>query len=114
MKRAMISVSDPWEFFDENQGKTTLTGTIVATAPEGQWVLKLDDPAIVKGEPWSFALCLVRHSGQRYFDDPQETDRSANVIFLNEEQARLDTPSSSEAYSKLPTPFVNGTCEVIE
>jgi hypothetical protein len=87
--RAEISVSDPWEFFDENQGVTVFQADIVGMAGDGSWVLGLDSPAILLGRSWYFAIPTVRFGGQRYFDDATETHGSANILFIREDSGAV-------------------------
>jgi hypothetical protein len=91
LTRANVTVSDPWEFYDQNCGRVTFDGNVVAKTADGHWVLRLDVPARCDGESWSYAIPTPRHVGQRYFDDAAETDRSANILFVREDQACSET-----------------------
>lgn len=83
-----VVVSDPWGFPDENEGRYAFLASIAGDA-NGYWLLRLLQPITFEGHVWHFAIPITRHAGQRYFDDPCETDDSANIILITNDQAEL-------------------------
>jgi hypothetical protein len=114
LTRANITVSEPWEFHDENGGFVTFDADVIAKTGDGFWVLRLDVPARYDGENWNYAIPTPRHVGQRYFDDPTESDRSANILFIREEQACSESWRREFNSRRKPnTPWAIGSCELI-
>lgn len=112
--RATIIVSDPWEFYDDNDGHVSFDGEVIAKTGDGNWVLRLDVPARCGGADWGYAIPTLRHVGQRYFDDPTEADRSANILFIHEDDAYSEAWRSEFSSQRKPdTPWVIGSCQSI-
>ena len=82
-----VSVSDPWEFQDENDGRASFDAEIIATTRDHRWVVRFFETLKSDKKCWSYAGLLVRHLGQAYFDDPDEEDRAANIMLMPEDIA---------------------------
>ena len=79
-RRVVIHVSDPYEFYSENADGTFHADIVGADA--GHWIVRFAETPIYEGLNWEYALLLTRHTGQAYFDDPQESDRASNIVLL--------------------------------
>lgn len=112
--KATITVSDPWEFYDDNGGQVSFTGEVIATTGDGHWVLRLDRPARCDGADWSYAIPSPRFVGQINFDGPRISDTAANILFVREEQAYSETwRREFNSQRKPDTPWVIGSCQPI-
>jgi hypothetical protein len=115
MKSVEITISDPWEFFDENDGNTAFQGDVVSVTAGGHWVVRLRKPAKMSGQEWHFAIPTTRAVGQKYFDDPNEVLRMANILFITDEQANsIEWLSTFNSQAAPNTPWGIGTCEPSE
>lgn len=109
-----IEVSDPWEFYDENGGEISFRGKIISIANDRYWVVRLERAATACGRQWRYAIAMTRHEGQKYFDDPGESDRAANLHFIDEQQARSpDWLSTVGSSTKSDIAFGIGTCRLL-
>jgi hypothetical protein len=109
----IVSISEPWEFQDENDGRASVEAKVIATAQDSSWIVEFNRDIRFNERAWRFAFLVTRHTGQRYFDDPSETDRAANILPLREPRPGEDWDSLISAMSadKKP-PFLIGTVMV--
>ena len=103
-----IVVSDPWEFPDENEGRLGFVARIVGDA-NGRWLLHLKTPVVYQGRTWHFTIPTPRFEGQQGFD----TDSSANILFIREDQASDQTfLRAFDSKARPSTPWVIGSVEI--
>lgn len=112
--RATITVSEPWEFYGDNGGHISFDAEVIGKTGDDCWVLRLDAPARCNGADWVYAIPVPRDAGQRYFDDPTETNRSANILFVREDQAVSETWCREfNSRRRSDTPWVIGACTLM-
>ena len=108
-----VSVSDPWEFPDENEGRTAFIARIVGSA-NGKWLLRFNLPVIYSGQSWNYAIPTTRLVGQGKFDEPGRSKvKAANILFVSDAQASSEEYLSTfDSYAKPVTPWVIGSLEM--
>jgi hypothetical protein len=111
VRSCKIVVSDPWVFQDQNDGKSSFSGEIIDTIRDKYWIVKLNESMTFEGQDWTYVIPLTRHSNQRYFDDPSEHDRSANVVLITDAEAGV--PEMASMRLDEVGPFVIGTVDLI-
>ena len=84
---ATVTVSDPWGFLDDNDGRWAFVADIDTRLKDGRWLLCFRVPINAEGKVWRYAVADTRYVGQRYFDDPTERIRAANLILITEARA---------------------------
>jgi hypothetical protein len=85
--RVSITVSEPWNFQDYNDGRVSFDGKTIATTEDHRWIVEFDDEIKYDQKSWKYAGLLERHVGQKYFDDPSETDHTANIMLIPDDIA---------------------------
>ena len=106
-----ITVSDPWESPDENEGRIAFVAHIVGNA-NGNWLLRLIRPAVFKGVSWRFAIPSPQYVGQSYFDGTNVRDTAASILFVTDEQASSEPfLATFDSQFRPNTPWVTGSVE---
>ena|ERR1700728_4671059 len=106
-----VTVSDPWEFPDENEGRIAFVARIVGNA-NGEWLLRFSRPITYEGKAWNYAIPTARRMGQGYFDEPGHNE-SASILFVSDGQAADEEYLSSfNSRAKPATPWVVGSVKM--
>lgn len=95
--RVVATITEPWNFPDENEGHLEISGTVLSRLPSGQWLVKLDRPVRYEEKVWHYAIPFTRYVGQSYFDDPDNTDVTANIVLGNNRRKLLLQSKTWEA-----------------
>lgn len=111
--RVRFELSEPWGLSDENNGQYVFFGAIVRCVL-GKWLVHLDCPIMLDGAPWSYAIPLTRYTGQKYFDDPTETNRTAVLYIIDDETARDEGAIARVIRQDVqPGSGAQGTCNLL-
>jgi hypothetical protein len=108
-----VTVSDPWEFPDENEGRIAFVARIVGRA-NGEWLLRFNLHIIYEGQTWNYSIPVTRLVGQENFDEPGRNKiKPANILFVSDAQAANEEYLSSfDARAKPANPWVLGSLEM--